>query len=104
VKEERKDFGATPRLVIRITVPAGIAAGDVKMNIKHALWTTWKQNEQNGLRLGAIGLFAYHPGDDYEFAFTVGRADFGPDGTWENADPKVPIGQWKATIELSSTE
>jgi len=102
VEERRKDFGATPRLVIDVTLPKGLPSDVIEANMKHAAWSAWKKSSDKGTRLGAVGVFAYKPGDERGWGYTVGKADFTPTGKWEDANPKIPVEQWRATVTVGS--
>ena len=93
---EDMSYSNVKRLNIRIEIPLHRTREEVEATLKKAALTLYK-NEQR--RPKAISVFAYMPGDDHESAFTVGKADYAPNGKWADAGKRAPM---KFSIDIGT--
>lgn len=70
------------RLSFRIEVPLHRTRKEIEATLKKSVLDLYKKRQS---RPKAISVFAYMPGDDFESAFTVGKAIYAPNGKWEDA-------------------
>ncbi|MCZ6835375.1 MAG: hypothetical protein O7G85_06330 [Planctomycetota bacterium] len=89
-------YANVKRLSIRIELPLSRTHEQVKATIRKAALDLYKKE---GRRPKAINVFAYMPGDDHEMAYTVGKADYAPNGKWEDASKRAPM---KFSIEIGT--
>ena len=80
---DREDvsFGATVRVVYRVTVSRPLSEADLRAISEELIFDETGQQDVN-----AIGFFFYLPGTDTNGAYTAGVADWAPDGDWAKAD------------------
>jgi hypothetical protein len=99
VGREDVSFGNVVRIVFRIRV-ADVPTEDQLRQIAQEVVDTEKRKQP----VNAIGFFFYLPGTDTSGFYTAGKADWAPQGKWEDAD-KVEAGDYsthKLVVEASA--
>jgi len=91
-RDSDSNYANVVRKGIRITIPKGLDRKTVKANLEHAAWTVHKESKPD-----AVMVFAYHPGDDINSSYSVGRCVLAPNGKWEDAGSD---GSMKTTVDL----
>ena len=89
-------YANVERLSIRIEVPLSRTHEEVEGTLKQAALDLYEKERR---RPKAISVFAYMPGDDYESVYTVGKADYAPNGKWEDAAQRAPM---KFSVDLGT--
>ncbi len=80
---DREDvsFGATVRIVYRVTVSGPLSEANLSAISEEII-----DDEISSQDVNAIGFFFYLPGTDTNSFYTAGVADWAPDGDWAKAD------------------
>jgi hypothetical protein len=96
------NYSVVRRLSVKMVVPKGLSREELHFNLEHAC-----ASEFNKSKPDAMLVLAYaDEGDetDLDCAFTAGRIEFGPYGSWGRADEGVafdlPISQFRPTFKL----
>ncbi len=97
VQREDVSFGATVRIVYRVTVSAPISEADLSAISEHIIETETSSQDVN-----AIGFLFFLAGTDTNSVYTAGKADWAPDGDWARADT-VQAGDY-SSHELGAIE
>jgi len=89
---ERKDvsFGRVVRLVFRIRVEGEATEVQLRRIAEEVI-----EREKKAQPVNAISFFFYLPDTNTSGVYTAGKADWAPDGKWENAD-QVQAGDYSS--------
>jgi len=74
-------FGATIRIVYRVSVSGPLAEDDLRRIAQEII-----EDETSQQDVDAIGFFFYLPGTDTASVYSAGKADWAPNGDWASAD------------------
>ena len=80
-QREDVSFGATVRIVYRVTVSGPLSEADLRAVSEEII-----EDETSSQDVNAIGFFFYLPDTDTNSVYTAGKADWAPDGDWAKAD------------------
>ena len=81
---EDVSFGATIRIVYRVTVSGALSKSELRRIAQEIIDEETSQHDVN-----AIAFFFYLPGTDTTGVYTAGKADWAPHGDWAQASDVV---------------
>lgn len=91
---EDVSYGDVKRISARVVVPLGRSQEELSATLERAAKEI--QEETNA---DAVMVFAYRPQDDPSGAYTVGKAEYAPNGNWGDAASSAPM---RVSVELNN--
>lgn len=80
-------FGNTRRYTTRIVVPLHLSRDEIETILREVTMDLYKKKA----RPKAISVFAYMPGDNTEWTYTVAMSEYAPNGVWADARKPDPM-------------
>jgi len=96
VKEEDLSNISSNIKQARIIVPLGLKKSDLEDNFKHAIYKLYNKYHADG-----ISIYAYKKGDNINDFWTVGKAEFTPEGNWDKIRPNVNLSEYEVRFWIN---